>query len=1080
MKLASTRNIWILYFCYSAVIAIIFQKLLLPLIPSLHGGAGLISNDAHLFHLKAIAFANEIKTQGWTHWTPWISKAYTGNVATLAALYVYFKPDPAIIIPINAALHATGGILILLIGRLIWPGRTGLYAGLAASVLFIIFPSALNWYAQIHKDGYSIAGLLIFLYSWLSWSNKEISLKNTLFFFLGIITACLLIAYVRPHIIQILIPISLLMFFLLLFHWLFQQKINNHNIWSRVISSIVAIVLIMSISVFLKKIYSVDGSVAYFNKIITSYKEINKQNWQSNIIITNSNLGTTTEEVSLEIPKHSTSMLNAAITKQFIAIPETSYIFSVYTNSNSSLKASITLTDGENSVSSIIKKGKHSHKLILKTSKNANAITVNLLSGELEKKSKTTIINFTNFRYPYRQWQWEKTSWLPEYIENNLQGISTIRTSFIRTGKDANSIIDKNIIPSNAYEMVRHFPRALQIALLAPFPDTWLDKISITRLVGITETFIWYLIIPGIFMALFYRPSTPIFLLLIFSLSFLLINGYITTNIGSLHRVRYPFIFLLMIIGSSGWIKFIYPRYKIWNKKRKYKQNLNQKNNSSIQTTALNRKQATKAGVMVTVLTGGTFLLLFFRDILMSRWYGLGIELDAFYIAMAIPMFFVNFLSVPLGAAIIPIYQRVREQQGIKAAQKFISNISFVSLVLLGGLSLVLFIGSPWLFKIFGWGFNEQQLTLARQISPYSILLLFFSGSVILGNSILNANNRFFIPALANATVPIIAISFLFLLSNSVGIIAVAIGMVTGQIMNLFIIYHYNNQNKISFFPRYEKQEFQLVKSILPMLSALAISALFLNATVVIDSIMASTIREGSVGAYNLGIKAVSFITGVIGAGVTSVLLPYFSSYIAQDKLDAGRNELIFYLFLGSILTIPVGLIFFEYSYIFINFLYQGGNINTEDAQIISNVAAFGMIQLPFFTVNILLVRFANARQHSRLVLYSALVGIALNIALNFIFIDSMGEAGLALATTLALFTSSLILIISMSIRGDIAFNGIATLMMLWLLYLTAIVSLHFQSSAGVFISIISAIILLILGKNINNDKKSLFKTNNT
>ena len=492
---------------------------------------------------------------------------------------------------------------------------------------------------------------------------------------------------------------------------------------------------------------------------------------------------------------------------------------------------------------------------------------------------------------------------------------------------------------------------------------------------------------------------------------------------------------------------------------------MKKKHNSGTQTTNLNRKQITKASLMVTLLTGVTFFLLFFRDILMSRWYGLGIELDAFYIAMAIPMFFVNFLSVPLGAAIIPVYQKVREQQGLESAQKFISNISFVSLILLGLLSLGLFIGSPWLFKIFGWGFNEQQLTLAQQISPYSLLLLFFSGSVILGNSILNANSRFFIPALANAIVPIIAILFIFLFSDSIGIIAVAVGMLTGQVINLFIIYQYNKKLNISFFPRYEKKEHQLVKSIIPMFSALAISALFLNTSVVIDSIMASTIGEGSVGAYSLGIKAVSFVTGIIGAGVTSVLLPYFSSYIAQNKLTSGRDELTFYLLLGSILTIPVGLIFFEYSYILINFIYQGGNINVDDAQIISKVAAFGMIQLPFFTVNILLVRFANARQHSRLVLVSAIIGIALNIILNFIFIDSMGEAGLALATTLALFVSSLILIISMSIKGDISFYKISIVMILWLLYLISIISLYFQSFTGVLASILCAFVLLVFNR---------------
>lgn len=38
--------LWILFFCYTTFIALIFQKLLLPLIPSLHGASGLLNADS--------------------------------------------------------------------------------------------------------------------------------------------------------------------------------------------------------------------------------------------------------------------------------------------------------------------------------------------------------------------------------------------------------------------------------------------------------------------------------------------------------------------------------------------------------------------------------------------------------------------------------------------------------------------------------------------------------------------------------------------------------------------------------------------------------------------------------------------------------------------------------------------------------------------------------------------------------------------------------------------------------------------------------------------------------------------------
>lgn len=543
----------------------------------MHAGSGLLNNDAYLFHLKAIEIANEIKEYGWEHWTPWIDRAYTGSVATLTVLYVYFKPDPALLIPVNAALHATSGLMIFLIGRIVWPGRVGFYAGLIASVLFIAFPSALNWYAQIHKDSYSIAGLLIYLYSWLIWVNNKISTRNNLIFFMGNLLACLLIIYVRPHIIQLLIPTSLLMFCLLIIHWVLQKKITKEQLFYRFINSLLIIVLLIIITASIKNIYSVEKTVFHFNETIAAYWQRDQPNWSTCeseahlFSIKYSKQFTPFETITLKTNntnQNKNKKINCAVIKNFQVFPKTGYEFLLVTDTNQSLNASITLSDGIHTVTSPIRKGKQQHILSLTTAPKTKKITLNLLNGTLINTSHPVELTFSQFKYPFKKWQWTRTDWLPDAIENKLFGMSALRASFIGAGKNADSNIDKNIMPADVYEMFAHFPRTLQVALFAPFPDTWLDKLSIPRLVGVVEIMIWYLIVPGILIALYYRPSINIALILTFSLTLLLINGYLTTNLGTLHRIRYPYLFLLIIIGLSGWLKIIYPSYKAWNEKK--------------------------------------------------------------------------------------------------------------------------------------------------------------------------------------------------------------------------------------------------------------------------------------------------------------------------------------------------------------------------------------------------------------------------------------------------------------------------------------------------------------------------------
>ncbi len=157
--------LWAFAFAYAFVIALVLQKLVLPIMPQLHAGHGLMNQDAIVFHNIAVAMAERIHASGWSEWRLFPSPDITGNVGILAAIYAVFGPDPAWFVPLNAAFHALGASLIFRLGLLFLPGNRGLIAGLIAALLFLVFPSALVWYGQNHKDAFMIAGYLLALFA---------------------------------------------------------------------------------------------------------------------------------------------------------------------------------------------------------------------------------------------------------------------------------------------------------------------------------------------------------------------------------------------------------------------------------------------------------------------------------------------------------------------------------------------------------------------------------------------------------------------------------------------------------------------------------------------------------------------------------------------------------------------------------------------------------------------------------------------------------------------------------------------------------------------------------------------------
>lgn len=76
--------------------------------PKLHGGHGLIKNDAIVFHNAAVELVARIHANGWSEWSLFPTGNF-GNVGVLAALYTRFGPEPAVFIPLEVAIAGGTG-----------------------------------------------------------------------------------------------------------------------------------------------------------------------------------------------------------------------------------------------------------------------------------------------------------------------------------------------------------------------------------------------------------------------------------------------------------------------------------------------------------------------------------------------------------------------------------------------------------------------------------------------------------------------------------------------------------------------------------------------------------------------------------------------------------------------------------------------------------------------------------------------------------------------------------------------------------------------------------------------------------
>jgi hypothetical protein len=153
-------------------------------------------------------------------------------------------------------------------------------------------------------------------------------------------------------------------------------------------------------------------------------------------------------------------------------------------------------------------------------------------------------------------YSWKRSDYLPEIFDKKIQAIAASRIAAISSGEaiQANSMIDVDIKPTNAIEVFKYTPRALQVSLLAPFPNAWFNGSNIVKLVSAIEMTIFYITFFGL---LFFIPlrifNYKILLCLIFACLPLAVFGISSPNIGTLYRIRYTFEMILLMLGNCGW-----------------------------------------------------------------------------------------------------------------------------------------------------------------------------------------------------------------------------------------------------------------------------------------------------------------------------------------------------------------------------------------------------------------------------------------------------------------------------------------------------------------------------------------------
>jgi putative peptidoglycan lipid II flippase len=310
-----------------------------------------------------------------------------------------------------------------------------------------------------------------------------------------------------------------------------------------------------------------------------------------------------------------------------------------------------------------------------------------------------------------------------------------------------------------------------------------------------------------------------------------------------------------------------------------------------------------------------------------------------------------------------------------------------------------------------GSGFSAAKLRLTHELLLGLLPFILLNGTTLYISSVLNAGERFALPAVVPLVTPVMVILFIVLMARQWGAFALVAGTLAGSVVEAAALAGALQKQRIRFVVRWGGFTPD-VRSVLRQYSPMLAGSFLMGSTLVVDKSMAAMLSPGSVAALSYGNRIVSGVFAVGATALSTATFPYFSRMAAEGDWNGCRHTLKRYSILVLLTSIPLTLCLMVLSKSLVRLLYQRGAFMAADTELVSRVQICYLIQIPFYLCGMLFVRFLSAVRRNDLLMFGAGISLVFDIILNLAFMRLWGVAGIALSTSVVYMCSLLFLMV--------------------------------------------------------------------
>ena len=385
------------------------------------------------------------------------------------------------------------------------------------------------------------------------------------------------------------------------------------------------------------------------------------------------------------------------------------------------------------------------------------------------------------------------------------------------------------------------------------------------------------------------------------------------------------------------------------------------------------------------------------RDSMIAGYFSAGMETDAFMTATKLPtMLFDMVIGGVISASFIPVFNSVREKDGINTAEKFAGK--FIMLVISVALVIACLgiVFSDQLVTLLAPGFSGDKHILTSELTAIMFPMIIFTGLAFCFVGLLQSYGEYNIPAIISLVSNVAIIAYFPLFADKYGIRGLAYTMLIAWSLQVIIQVPSLIKFKYKFRPSFKFNDANLKAALLlagPMLISTWIQPLY--------SVINSRLASGIAGAptiLELANRLYVVMTGVFSFVVTNLIFPKVAKSNAENNDEEGKKLIVSSLKLMFYILLPmtVGVIILAKP--ITSIIYEHNKFSKESVEAVTTVLKCYSIGMVALAINEVLSKYFFSMHNSKTPMRNSILSMIINIFLAHILFNAFKTPGLALA----------------------------------------------------------------------------------